>query len=300
MRPRLVVASLLLLCAGGALAEDPDRELARLLDRWADDVGPDRLERAIVAARASLAGRRDGTAALATRLVLARLELAHGDAAYAASDAATVMTAKDAGDVRDDATALYLLAMLDVAHAEAGRGREGQAALRKVLNAELEKLSRRVTPERAGELIHSERRRVASLRSLEQVGRRAPPFSFEDANGGRATDEALRGEVVLVELWDKKCKASLADLPSLERAHERLANQGFVVVRVSFDDRPSTGRKEGWHECLAGPDKVTRDAWRAPALPRRYLLDRRGVVRFVDVWGAEVQGAVEECLRRSR
>lgn len=64
-----------------------------------------------------------------------------------------------------------------------------------------------------------------------------PPFEFgvRDVEGRVVRLDALRGQVVLVDVWATWCKPCRQSLPFYATLLERHRAQGFVVVAVSVD-----------------------------------------------------------------
>ncbi|MFQ5696535.1 MAG: TlpA disulfide reductase family protein, partial [Terriglobia bacterium] len=69
-----------------------------------------------------------------------------------------------------------------------------------------------------------------SPREFEEV----PNFTFE-LNGQEQELSDLRGQVVLLNFWATWCPPCVAEMPSLERLHQRMRNQGLVILGISVD-----------------------------------------------------------------
>lgn len=76
---------------------------------------------------------------------------------------------------------------------------------------------------------------VAAFQTVEPVDLTALPFdgSGEDAR----TIEALKGRVVLLNLWATWCAPCRAEMPMLANLHEAMAGDTFAVIAVSIDDK---------------------------------------------------------------
>ena len=118
------------------------------------------------------------------------------------------------------------------------------------------------------------------------VGSRAPELGANDANGQRVTVAGLRGKVALIDFWASWCEPCKQELPVLDRLYRRHRERGLVVVGVNIDRSVDNMRRFLARTPVSFP--VVHDAgqriagrYRPPRMPSSYLVDRRGVVRYV-------------------
>ncbi len=113
-----------------------------------------------------------------------------------------------------------------------------------------------------------------------QPSEEVPNFDF--AVNGRAMElTGLRGQVVLLNFWASWCPPCVAEMPSLERLHQRLGPRGLYVLGVSVDaDRAA-------FESFLRDNKITFPNYRDPGrristrygtfmYPETYIIDRQG------------------------
>lgn len=113
-----------------------------------------------------------------------------------------------------------------------------------------------------------------------QPSQEVPNFDFELA--GRSMELTdLRGQVVLLNFWASWCPPCVAEMPSLERLHQRLHPRGLVVLGVSVDADAAA-----YDEFLRA-NKITFPNVRDPErristlygtfmYPETYIIDRQG------------------------
>jgi len=115
-------------------------------------------------------------------------------------------------------------------------------------------------------------------------GSSAPDFQLPALTGPPVELSALRGHLVLVNFWATWCAPCVAEMPSLDRLHRRLRDEGLVVLAVAVDEDADVLRR--WVEArrltLAilhdprGRDVAAR--YGVSGYPVSFLVDRDGRV----------------------
>jgi cytochrome c biogenesis protein CcmG, thiol:disulfide interchange protein DsbE len=127
------------------------------------------------------------------------------------------------------------------------------------------------------------------------VARPAPAFQSAiaagegAAAGDRVSLEGLRGRPVLLDFWASWCAPCRASVPVLSRLAQRHRDAGLVVLGVNIEgDRPRA-HVERAHEALGAAFPTLHDdtwqiqqAYGVRSIPTMVLIDRRGVVRWID------------------
>lgn len=124
--------------------------------------------------------------------------------------------------------------------------------------------------------------------SWVKIDRPFPAFRVSDLNGRSRTLEDLKGAVTLVNVWATWCEPCRAELPVLQKLHERLRASGAARV-ITLNTDVSTG--------LVGPFVAERKhdfpVWLAQPLfdqlkpmggiPLHWILDRDGIIRWESI-----------------
>ena len=152
-------------------------------------------------------------------------------------------------------------------------------------------------------------RQPASGPVVTEVTYAAPPFVLRTLGGGQFDLSAYRGKVVLVNFWATWCEPCKEETPALQAAHEKLADEGLVIVGVDlFGDELAQNRDEAavaqfaeqygvtYPIALDETGQVARD-YRLYPIPVSYFIDRVGNVRYIRI-GQLTTAAVEELFRR--
>jgi thiol-disulfide isomerase/thioredoxin len=139
--------------------------------------------------------------------------------------------------------------------------------------------------------------------SLE-IGDTAPALSAPQLDGAPLALESLRGQVVYVDFWASWCAPCLQAMPALDALYARYRGQGFTVLAVNVDtervaaqrllDRVRIG-----YPVVLDPQGVWPGAFALRGMPSGYLLDRRGVVRYIKTgYRATDLPEIEEQIQR--
>ena len=117
------------------------------------------------------------------------------------------------------------------------------------------------------------------------IGAEAPAFAALDVISGEVVDlAALKGDIVLVNVWATWCGPCESEMPSMERLHQRLGSQGLSIVAVSIDQE-STHKVRRWIEdrgitftVLHDRDGIIEETFQTIGVPETFVIDRQGVV----------------------
>jgi len=113
-----------------------------------------------------------------------------------------------------------------------------------------------------------------------QTSEPVPDFSFE-LNGRAMRLADLRGQVVLLNFWATWCPPCVAEMPSLERLHQRLGPRGLTVLGVSVDtDRAAYENFLRDYKItfpnVRDPDRRISALYGTFMYPETYIVDRQG------------------------
>ncbi|MEZ6189457.1 MAG: thioredoxin-like domain-containing protein [Planctomycetota bacterium] len=313
IRPTLF---LLALACAGASAQDAWRErVDALLDRWADDAGERRLERAHEVLVSHLVRVPDDPEA---RLELSRLELAQDNyrAAITAADLALerIQATERGANLQGQALAVSLLAARYLVHEQLdGLEAEGEDAQRYLeqqtaaLDGRRQALARVLEGEEAAtEALARELRRRQTLQTLDLLGGVPRPLGTDDTDGKPIDLTRYRGQVTLIVFWSTTpvdCKPQLERIEAVREAH---AEAGFSVIGINLDperetmDQTVSALGLEWRHVYGGQGLTSTDAqaWGVKQVPSGVLLDTSGRIRYVNPWGPDLEAKVADLLAR--
>lgn len=120
-----------------------------------------------------------------------------------------------------------------------------------------------------------------------EIGQLAPAYGATAMSGDSVSLAALRGKVVLLNVWATWCGPCRKEIPELRALHAAYKDRGFEVVGVSVD---TDGTDETIREFLKefrmdypiwrDPDERVSALFRLAGVPATFLIDRRGILRW--------------------
>ena len=118
------------------------------------------------------------------------------------------------------------------------------------------------------------------------AGSKMPEIGLTDLSGKPVTVASLAGKVVIVDFWATWCAPCKEEMPVLEKLYKKYGGKGLVVVGVSVDKDASNIK--GFAKKLGVTFPIVHDAnhqvsgrYQPPRMPSSYIVDRKGIVRFV-------------------
>lgn len=134
----------------------------------------------------------------------------------------------------------------------------------------------RITPETAG----------GALPPAPALGHPAPDFTLRSLSGDSVSLSGLKGQPVVLNFWATWCGPCRAEMPELQRLHERLAPAGVVVLGVNQGERPEV--VTAYREQLAVDFPTAMDqrlgvsrVFGVNSIPTTFFIDRDGVIRSI-------------------
>ena len=112
-------------------------------------------------------------------------------------------------------------------------------------------------------------------------GNPTPEFKLTDLNGKAFKSSQLQGNVVLLDLWATWCEPCIADIPMLNRLHEKFGGRGLKVVGIAVesgwakDIRPHVAKLGIKYPVLVGTDKIV-EQYEMIGFPTTYLIGKDG------------------------
>ncbi|MCI0506434.1 MAG: TlpA family protein disulfide reductase [Gammaproteobacteria bacterium] len=109
----------------------------------------------------------------------------------------------------------------------------------------------------------------------------APDFSLQDTEGKRHALQDYRGKVVIVNFWATWCPPCRYELPSMERAYQRLKDAGVEMLAINVGEDADTIFTFTADYPVTFPLLMDRDSkvindYPVMGLPTTYVIDNKG------------------------
>jgi cytochrome c biogenesis protein CcmG, thiol:disulfide interchange protein DsbE len=125
---------------------------------------------------------------------------------------------------------------------------------------------------------------TTALPPAPAIGHPAPTFALPMLGGDELALGDLRGQPVVLNFWASWCGPCRAEMPELQRLHERLGEAGVAVIGVNQGEQPETAA--AFMQALALDFPVALDQrtgvsqqYLVNSLPTTFFIDRNGVIR---------------------
>ncbi|WP_029131826.1 peroxiredoxin family protein [Sedimenticola selenatireducens] len=120
----------------------------------------------------------------------------------------------------------------------------------------------------------------------------APDFSLQDLDGEVHRLSALRGRPVIVNFWATWCPPCREEMPSMQRAWERLQTEGVTLLAVNVGEDPDTvfqftGSYPVEFPILFDREGTVSGAWPMLGLPTTFVVDPQGRIAYRAIGGRE-------------
>jgi RNA polymerase sigma factor (sigma-70 family) len=128
-------------------------------------------------------------------------------------------------------------------------------------------------------------------------------FTLTTVEGKPIRSRDLRGKVILIDCWATWCAPCMAKMPALKDLYSRRRGDGLEIIGIGFDEKPEAASKAvrslglAWPQVLVPADEDVRALWKEAAqvdgLPRLFLVDRQGILR----WAGDVGDLTASVVR---
>lgn len=125
---------------------------------------------------------------------------------------------------------------------------------------------------------------AATLPPAPAIGHPAPAFTLPTLAGDSVALADLRGQPVVLNFWASWCGPCRAEMPELQRLHDRLGEAGVTVLGVNQGESPETAA--AFLQALGLNFPVALDQrtgvsqqYLVNSLPTTFFIDRNGVIR---------------------
>jgi len=118
----------------------------------------------------------------------------------------------------------------------------------------------------------------------------APSVSYTLLDGSKASTDAMKGKVLLVNFWATSCTTCVAEMPQIVSTYEKYRGRGYQTVAVAMSYDPpayvanfAESRKLPFSVAIDNTGEIARSFGDVRLTPTSMLINKRGeiVKRYV-------------------
>lgn len=147
--------------------------------------------------------------------------------------------------------------------------------------------------------------------SAPREGFLAPDFTLNTLDGSEVTLSALRGNIVVINIWATWCPPCRAETPALQNSYEQYKDLGVIILGVDLTNQDSLSDVKNFvrdfkltYPILLDVDGKVAGLYQNTALPSTYFVDRQGIIHTVLIGGPMsetfIQSKIETILKEGR
>ncbi len=122
-----------------------------------------------------------------------------------------------------------------------------------------------------------------------------PQFSLTNVAEETVTNSTFNGRAVLYNFWATWCVPCVAEMPALQKLHDKLKDQGFSVVAINIDEASNLEAVKKFVQdnnitfpVLLDPNSTLSPALGLAGYPESFIVDRSG--KLLSVYDPENKG----------
>lgn len=137
------------------------------------------------------------------------------------------------------------------------------------------------------------------------IGKPLPDISGKDLAGEPLALSDYRGKVIVLAFWASWCPPCMAMVPHEKELVARFAKKPFAFIGVNGDNTLAEAQRAVKEKEMTWPSfqndgsgqDLISNQWNVRHWPTIYVADSKGIIRFKDIRGKELDQAVDQLLK---
>jgi len=143
---------------------------------------------------------------------------------------------------------------------------------------------------------------LSAAKNPLKIGDPPPRIALKDLNGApvRLPDD-YRGKVVIIHFWAGGCSSCKEEMPAMETLYSTYGRKGLVILAVNVGQRKDTVKVlvRGLgitYPVVLDSDREMAMKYGVVGVPRTYLVDRNGIIRYRIIGAASAEMLKKQVL----
>ena len=117
-----------------------------------------------------------------------------------------------------------------------------------------------------------------------EKGVSAPNFTLPGLDGKMVSLTDYKGKVVLLNIWATWCLPCVEEMPSMEKLHQELKDEGFEILAVSIDESgaeavlPFMKNHKLSFPALTDTEGAMKNLYQTTGVPESFIIDKDGII----------------------
>jgi thiol-disulfide isomerase/thioredoxin len=141
---------------------------------------------------------------------------------------------------------------------------------------------------------------IAKIKTNVGVGKPVKQFTRTTLDGQTVSPAAYKGKVLLIDFWALYCPPCLKGIDHMKTYYHKYKQKGFEVLGINLDssreklEKYIDEKKIEWPIIFSGKGwkDETRKLFNLVNIPAYWLVDKKGILRYVGLEGEELKKAI--------
>ena len=128
-----------------------------------------------------------------------------------------------------------------------------------------------------------------------RIGSTLPPMTLPAADGSAVgIPESVRGKVLILHFWQIGCSSCKLEMPAMDGLYRQYRRKGLAILAVNAGQKEELVRSFAAELGVSYPLLIDAEGKSAALygvmdVPRTYIIDRKGIVRYRILGGATLE-----------